>query len=329
MKRLPLLPLPCRPAQPRRLRQQGSSSDAGGSSARRLRSRRRPPVTTTSAGAASLGAGHRAAHRPGLGHDRLGRLPENALLADIYGDAMAAKGVKVSEEAQHRRARRLHRRAQGRLDRRGAGVHRLDPVLPRPQGHGQDAGRRLHGAQTAAAIGASCGVSKSSPRPRTATRSPSPRRPRPSTTSPRSVTSRAVASEADPRAPGAVQDPRRRHPGAEDRLRRHVRHLHAAHRRRRHGHGRRAEERQRRRGRHLLHRPVDPRRTTSCRSRTTKSMFAAQNIVPLFAQKVLTQPMIEAACNAVSAKLDTTDPANLVVAGRGRQGPGRVAKAWL
>jgi osmoprotectant transport system substrate-binding protein len=61
----------------------------------------------------------------------------------------------------------------------------------------------------------------------------------------------------------------------------------------------------------------------------TKSMFAAQNIVPLFAQKVLTQPMKDA-CDAVSAKLDTAGLAKLVSdVVTGGADPEATAKAWL
>jgi osmoprotectant transport system substrate-binding protein len=59
-----------------------------------------------------------------------------------------------------------------------------------------------------------------------------------------------------------------------------------------------------------------------------KSMFAAQNIVPLFSQKVLTQPMKDA-CDAVSAKLDTKTLAGLVAKVAGGADPDTVAKAWL
>jgi osmoprotectant transport system substrate-binding protein len=59
-----------------------------------------------------------------------------------------------------------------------------------------------------------------------------------------------------------------------------------------------------------------------------KSMFAAQNVVPLFSQKVLTQPMKEA-CDAVSAKLDTQTLAQLVAHVAGGQDPDTVAKGWL
>lgn len=59
-----------------------------------------------------------------------------------------------------------------------------------------------------------------------------------------------------------------------------------------------------------------------------KSMFAAQSIVPLFAQKVLTQPMKDA-CDAVSAKLDTATLAKLVSDVAGGQAADAVAKAWL
>jgi osmoprotectant transport system substrate-binding protein len=61
----------------------------------------------------------------------------------------------------------------------------------------------------------------------------------------------------------------------------------------------------------------------------TKSMFAAQNIVPLFAQKVLTQPMKDA-CDAVSAKLDTAGLAKMVSdVVTGGADPDATAKAWL
>jgi osmoprotectant transport system substrate-binding protein len=59
-----------------------------------------------------------------------------------------------------------------------------------------------------------------------------------------------------------------------------------------------------------------------------KSMFAAQNVVPLFAKKVLTQPMKDA-CDAVSAKLDTATLAKLVSEVAGGKDPDQVAKAWL
>lgn len=59
-----------------------------------------------------------------------------------------------------------------------------------------------------------------------------------------------------------------------------------------------------------------------------KSMFAAQNVVPLFAQKVLTQPMADA-CNAVSAKLTTKELAKLVSKVAGGADPDSTAKAWL
>ena len=59
-----------------------------------------------------------------------------------------------------------------------------------------------------------------------------------------------------------------------------------------------------------------------------KHMFAAQNIVPLFSQKVLTQPMKQA-CDAVSAKLDTQTLAELVSKVAGGEDPDQVAKEWL
>jgi len=60
-----------------------------------------------------------------------------------------------------------------------------------------------------------------------------------------------------------------------------------------------------------------------------KSMFAAQNIVPLFKQSDLTQPMKDA-CDAVSAKLDTTTLAQLVTKVEvDGQSADSVAQAWL
>jgi osmoprotectant transport system substrate-binding protein len=59
-----------------------------------------------------------------------------------------------------------------------------------------------------------------------------------------------------------------------------------------------------------------------------KSMFAAQNIVPLFGKDVLTQPMKDA-CDAVSAKLDTKTLAQLVSKVAGGQDADKVAKDWL
>lgn len=58
-----------------------------------------------------------------------------------------------------------------------------------------------------------------------------------------------------------------------------------------------------------------------------KSMFAAQNVVPLFAQKVLTQPMQDA-CDAVSVKLDTKTLASLVAKISGGNADS-VAQEWL
>jgi osmoprotectant transport system substrate-binding protein len=59
-----------------------------------------------------------------------------------------------------------------------------------------------------------------------------------------------------------------------------------------------------------------------------KSMFAAQNIVPLFSQKVLSQPM-KAAVDAVSAKLDTKTLAGLVAQVADGKDPEAVASSWL
>lgn len=60
----------------------------------------------------------------------------------------------------------------------------------------------------------------------------------------------------------------------------------------------------------------------------TKHMFAAQNVVPLFSQKVLTKPMA-AACNAVSAKLTTAALAKLNTQIANGTQPQAAAKAWL
>lgn len=60
-----------------------------------------------------------------------------------------------------------------------------------------------------------------------------------------------------------------------------------------------------------------------------KSMFAAQNIVPLATKSKLTQPMADA-CNAVSAKLDTQTLAGLVAKVIvDKKDPEQVAKDWL
>jgi osmoprotectant transport system substrate-binding protein len=58
-----------------------------------------------------------------------------------------------------------------------------------------------------------------------------------------------------------------------------------------------------------------------------KSMFAAQNIVPIVNKSKLTQPMVDA-CNAVSAKLDTKTLASLVAEASSGD-PDKVAKDWL
>ena len=58
-----------------------------------------------------------------------------------------------------------------------------------------------------------------------------------------------------------------------------------------------------------------------------ENMFAAQNVVPLFS-RVLTQPMKDA-CDAVSAKLDTATLTELVAKVYGGAAPDEVAKDWL
>jgi len=59
-----------------------------------------------------------------------------------------------------------------------------------------------------------------------------------------------------------------------------------------------------------------------------KNMFAAQNVVPLFSQDVLTQPMKDA-CDAVSAKLDTATLTTLVAKVYGGEAADKVAHDWL
>lgn len=59
-----------------------------------------------------------------------------------------------------------------------------------------------------------------------------------------------------------------------------------------------------------------------------KSMFAAQNIVPLVTKSKLTKPMADA-CNAVSAKLDTAGLAKLVAKVADGEDSATVAKDWL
>lgn len=60
-----------------------------------------------------------------------------------------------------------------------------------------------------------------------------------------------------------------------------------------------------------------------------KNMFAAQNIVPIATKAKLTQTMVDA-CNAVSGKLDTTTLAGLDTKVQvDKQDPDTVAKAWL
>lgn len=58
-----------------------------------------------------------------------------------------------------------------------------------------------------------------------------------------------------------------------------------------------------------------------------KNMFAAQNVVPILSKAKVTQPMVDA-CNAVSEKLDTKTLADLV-AKAGSGDPDSVAKTWL
>jgi osmoprotectant transport system substrate-binding protein len=58
------------------------------------------------------------------------------------------------------------------------------------------------------------------------------------------------------------------------------------------------------------------------------NMFAAQNVVPLFSQDVLTQPMKDA-CDAVSAKLGTATLTTLVAKVYGGEAPDKVAHDWL
>jgi osmoprotectant transport system substrate-binding protein len=57
-------------------------------------------------------------------------------------------------------------------------------------------------------------------------------------------------------------------------------------------------------------------------------LFAAQNIVPLFKQDVLTQPMADA-CNAVSARLTTAALGELDAQVAAGSDPETVAHTWL
>ena len=60
-----------------------------------------------------------------------------------------------------------------------------------------------------------------------------------------------------------------------------------------------------------------------------QNMFAAQNVVPLATKAKITQTMADA-CNAVSAKLDTATLASLVAKVQtDKQDPDKVAKDWL
>jgi osmoprotectant transport system substrate-binding protein len=59
-----------------------------------------------------------------------------------------------------------------------------------------------------------------------------------------------------------------------------------------------------------------------------KSMFAAQNVVPLVTSSKLSKPMADA-CNAVSGKLDTKTLAELVSKVADGSDPDAVAKGWL
>lgn len=59
-----------------------------------------------------------------------------------------------------------------------------------------------------------------------------------------------------------------------------------------------------------------------------KSMFAAQNVVPLVTTSKLSKPMADA-CNAVSSKLDTKTLAGLVTKVSDGADPETVAKSWL
>ncbi|MGQ4426848.1 ABC transporter substrate-binding protein [Streptomyces violaceoruber] len=60
----------------------------------------------------------------------------------------------------------------------------------------------------------------------------------------------------------------------------------------------------------------------------TEHIFAAQNIVPVFRQDVLTQPMADA-CDAVSARLDTNELRALVTRVADGDDPSTTASDWL
>ena len=159
--------------------------------------------------------------------------PENVLLADIYGDAMAAKGVKVTKKLNiGERPIYMAALKDGSIDC-DPGVHRLDPRLPRHEGDGQDPGRRLRRtAEPPPPTGSWRRKYAAAQDSDTITVTKA-------TADKYHLTSiadlKSVAKQADLRRPGAVPDPRRRHPGARKRLRRHVRDVHRTDARR-HGH---------------------------------------------------------------------------------------------
>ena len=106
--------------------------------------------------------------------------PENALLADIYGDAMSAKGVKVTKKLNiGERPAYIAALKDGSIDfvpeYTGSILSYLDT-----DGHGQDARRRVHRAADGRGQ-QRLRRAQLRRRRRTATRSPSPRR-RPTST---------------------------------------------------------------------------------------------------------------------------------------------------
>jgi osmoprotectant transport system substrate-binding protein len=59
-----------------------------------------------------------------------------------------------------------------------------------------------------------------------------------------------------------------------------------------------------------------------------QDLFAAENVVPLFKQSILTQPMVDAT-NAVSAKLTTAALIQLDAQVSNSAAPDAVASQWL
>ena len=130
---------------------------------------------------------------------------ENTILAYVYGDALAAKGVKVQYKVNIGERAGLHRGPQGRLDQLHPRVQRLDPGLPRHQGHGQVARPTWSRRCKTATPPSNLDRLRLRPGPGQPTPSPSPRPPRPSTSSRPSSSLVPVASKLTYGAPPNIQ----------------------------------------------------------------------------------------------------------------------------